>query len=53
MRTIGQLIGRTLRARTDEAELTAVRNDVATLLAEFTPYPWTASGRSPPCPISG
>ncbi|HEY1826884.1 MAG TPA: hypothetical protein VGF87_02630 [Acidimicrobiales bacterium] len=39
MRTIGELIGRTLRARTDEAELNAVRSDVAALCAKFPPYP--------------
>ena len=39
MATIGQLIGRALRSRADEAELDAVRADVAQLCARFTPYP--------------
>ncbi|HEY3845443.1 MAG TPA: serine hydroxymethyltransferase [Acidimicrobiales bacterium] len=39
MRTIATLIGRTLRARADEAEVTAVRAEVASLCAAFPPYP--------------
>ena len=39
MRTIAALIGRTLTARTNEAELNAVRAEVAALCASFPPYP--------------
>ena len=39
MRTIAGLIGRTLRARSDEAEVQAVRAEVAALCAAFPPYP--------------
>jgi glycine hydroxymethyltransferase len=39
MTTIGQLIGRALRCRADEAELAAVREDVANLCSKFVPYP--------------
>jgi glycine hydroxymethyltransferase len=39
MVTIGQLIARALRGRTDEAELAAVRDEVATLCSKFVPYP--------------
>jgi glycine hydroxymethyltransferase len=39
MRTIAGLIGRTLRARADEAEIKAVRAEVAALCAAFPPYP--------------
>jgi glycine hydroxymethyltransferase len=39
MQTIAGLIGRTLRARTDEAEVAAVRSEVAALCADFPPYP--------------
>jgi glycine hydroxymethyltransferase len=39
MATIAGLIGRTLRAREDEAEITAVRAEVAALCAAFPPYP--------------
>jgi len=39
MRTIAGLIGRTLRARADEAEVKAVRAEVAALCAAFPPYP--------------
>jgi glycine hydroxymethyltransferase len=39
MATIGQLIGRALRCRTDEAELAAVREDVGNLCSKFVPYP--------------
>jgi glycine/serine hydroxymethyltransferase len=36
---IAELIARALRMRTDDAELAAVRRDVAALCATFTPYP--------------
>jgi glycine hydroxymethyltransferase len=39
MATIAGLIGRTLRAREDEAEITAVRVEVAAICAAFQPYP--------------
>jgi glycine hydroxymethyltransferase len=39
MASIAALIGRTLRARTDEAEVAAVRAEVANLCAKFPPYP--------------
>jgi len=39
MLTIAQLIGRTLRARSDEGEVRAVRSEVARLCAAFPPYP--------------
>jgi glycine hydroxymethyltransferase len=39
MQTIAGLIGRTLRARDDESEVTAVRDEVAGLCAAFPPYP--------------
>ncbi len=39
MQTIATLIGRTLKARTDEGELAAVKAEVATLCAAFPPYP--------------
>jgi glycine hydroxymethyltransferase len=39
MEVIAGLIGRTLRARSDEAEVLAVRAEVATLCAAFPPYP--------------
>ncbi|HWE68249.1 MAG TPA: serine hydroxymethyltransferase [Acidimicrobiales bacterium] len=39
MATIARLIGRTLRARDDEAEVAAVRAEVAALCAGFAPYP--------------
>ena len=39
MQTIAGLIGRTLRARSDEAEVAAVRSEVAALCAAFRPYP--------------
>jgi glycine hydroxymethyltransferase len=39
MATIGQLISRALRCRTDSAELAAVREDVANLCSKFVPYP--------------
>jgi glycine hydroxymethyltransferase len=39
MQIIAGLIGRTLRARSDEAEVAAVRSEVAALCAAFPPYP--------------
>jgi glycine hydroxymethyltransferase len=39
MPIIAQLIGRALRGPADDAELAAVREDVATLCSKFTPYP--------------
>jgi glycine hydroxymethyltransferase len=39
MQAIAGLIGRTLRARSDQAEISAVRADVAALCAAFPPYP--------------
>ena len=39
MQTIAGLIGRTLRARSDEAEVQAVRAEVAALCDAFPPYP--------------
>jgi glycine hydroxymethyltransferase len=39
MEIIAGLIGRTLRARSDEAEVAAVRSEVAALCAAFPPYP--------------
>ena len=36
---IAALIGRTLRNRDDEAEVAAVREDVAVLCSKYTPYP--------------
>ena len=39
MQTIADLIVRTLKARTDEGEVAAVRTEVATLCAAFPPYP--------------
>jgi len=39
MQTIAGLIGRTLRARSDEAEVQAVRAEVAALCAAFPPNP--------------
>jgi glycine hydroxymethyltransferase len=39
MHAVAELIGRTLRARTDESEVAAVRADVADLCAGFPPYP--------------
>ena len=36
---IASLISRALRNRTDEAALSAVRDDVAVLCSKFTPYP--------------
>lgn len=36
---VGQLISRALRHRADEAELAAVRDEVATLCSKFEPYP--------------
>jgi glycine/serine hydroxymethyltransferase len=39
MRLVADLIVRTLKARTDEAEIDAVRAEVAMLCAAFPPYP--------------
>ncbi len=39
MATIASLIARALRGRADEAVLSDVRDDVATLCSKFTPYP--------------
>jgi glycine hydroxymethyltransferase len=39
MATIAHLIARALRCRDYDAELAAVRDDVATLCSKFTPYP--------------
>jgi glycine hydroxymethyltransferase len=39
MATIAGLIARTLLARADEAEIAAVRSEVAALCASFPPYP--------------
>jgi glycine hydroxymethyltransferase len=39
MAQIAALIGRTLRGRDDETELTAVRQEVASLCGQFPPYP--------------
>jgi glycine hydroxymethyltransferase len=39
MEQVAELIARTLRARDDEGEIAAVRDDVATLCSKFTPYP--------------
>ncbi|MDA8057981.1 MAG: serine hydroxymethyltransferase [Actinomycetota bacterium] len=39
MRHVGELIGRALRARSDEAVIAAVRHEVAELCARFAPYP--------------
>lgn len=39
MAEIGALIGRTLRRRDDDAEVAAVREDVAVLCSKFSPYP--------------
>ena len=38
MATIAALMARALRARTDDHELAAVRDDVVTLCSKFTPY---------------
>ena len=39
MSQIASLLRRGLDARDDDAELAALRDDVATLCAKFTPYP--------------
>jgi glycine hydroxymethyltransferase len=39
MQIVAGLIGRTLRARADEAEVATVRSEVADLCAAFPPYP--------------
>jgi glycine hydroxymethyltransferase len=42
MKTVGQLIGKALSNRDDEATLTKVRNEVRALCAAFPPYPTLA-----------
>ncbi len=44
MRVIGRLIGRTLRERDDDRELSRVRDEVGELCAAFPPYPTLAGG---------
>ncbi len=44
MRTVAALIGRTLRHRHDEQELSRVRAEVGELCAAFPPYPSLAGG---------
>jgi glycine/serine hydroxymethyltransferase len=44
MRVIGRLIGRTLRQRDDDRELSRVRDEVGELCAAFPPYPTLAGG---------
>ena len=44
MRLVGKLIGRTLRHREDEAELTAIRDEVRLLCSGFPPYAALAGG---------
>ncbi len=44
MRVIGRLIGRTLRQRDDDGELSRVRDEVGELCAAFPPYPTLAGG---------
>jgi glycine hydroxymethyltransferase len=39
MARVAELLGRTLRSRTDEAALGAIRSEVAELCAAFPPYP--------------
>jgi glycine hydroxymethyltransferase len=39
MKTVAELIGRTLRSRTDESAVAAVRAEVAELCRSFPPYP--------------
>jgi glycine hydroxymethyltransferase len=39
MEQIAAFMGRVLRDPTNEAELAAVRDEVATLCSKFTPYP--------------
>jgi glycine hydroxymethyltransferase len=39
MQTIAELIDRVLRNREDDAEIAAVRDDVAALCSKFAPYP--------------
>jgi hypothetical protein len=51
MAEIAELIARVLRHRDDDAELAAVRDEVATLCSKFAPYPtWGDRSRpgSPP-----
>jgi glycine/serine hydroxymethyltransferase len=42
MKTVGQLIGKALSNRDDEATLTKVRDEVRALCAAFPPYPGLA-----------
>jgi glycine hydroxymethyltransferase len=45
MATIASLISRTLRHRSDEAELASIRSEVHELCAAFSPYPtWVPTG---------
>ena len=44
MRVIGRLIGRTLRQRDDDRDLSRVRDEVGELCAAFPPYPTLAGG---------
>ena len=44
MRLVGELIGRTLRHREDEGELTAIRDEVRALCSRFPPYAALAGG---------
>ncbi len=44
MREVGRFIGRTLRHRHDETELSRVRDEVGDLCAAFPPYPTLAGG---------
>ena len=39
MAEVASLLGRTLRARDDDAELAAIRDEVAVLCSKFQPYP--------------
>jgi glycine hydroxymethyltransferase len=39
MRSVADLLVRTLKARGDEGEIATVRSEVAALCAAFTPYP--------------
>ena len=42
MRTVGELIGRTLRGRDDEQAISAIRSEVRALCSGFPPYPTLA-----------
>ena len=39
MTVVAELVARTLKARTDEGEVAAIRREVADLCAAFPPYP--------------